>query len=146
MAKVIVPWAWLVMWKFVAYYISYTALGTLIYVPCLCMFWFTAFKLSMFCALSKKLIIIFGNIIASSSKLYEKLKNSIEISVDQAVLELLIKNNSLVILINNLRTTWPTNILKPFLSFSDNLLQDGFIFQNSVDNFEIEHKTCYILV
>ena len=33
--------------------------------------------------------------------------------------------------------------LMPFFIFSDNLLQDAHItFQNSVDNFEIVHKTC----
>ena len=35
----------------------------------------------------------------------------------------------------------------PFLRFLDNLLEDAFIiFQKDVDNFEIEHKTCQILV
>ena len=34
-----------------------------------------------------------------------------------------------------------------FLSFLDNLLYDGYIiFQKGVDNFEIEHKTCYFVV
>ena len=33
------------------------------------------------------------------------------------------------------------------LSSFDNLLQDAYaIFQKGVDNFEIEHKTCSILV
>ena len=37
--------------------------------------------------------------------------------------------------------------LMPFLSLSDNMLQNAFIiFQNSVDNFEIAYKTCLILV
>ena len=39
-------------------------------------------------------------------------------------------------------------ILMPFLSFSDNLLQDVYIiiiFQKSADNFEIAHKKCLIL-
>ena len=39
-------------------------------------------------------------------------------------------------------------ILMPFLSFSDNLLQDVYIiiiFQKSADNFEIVHKKCLIL-
>ena len=40
-------------------------------------------------------------------------------------------------------------MLIPFLSFSDNLLHDAYnfiIFQESVDNFEIAHKTSSILV
>ena len=32
-----------------------------------------------------------------------------------------------VILICNSRTAWPTEVLMPFLSFSDNLLQDTYI-------------------
>ena len=56
----------------------------------------------------------------------------------------------MIILINNSRTAWLTEILAPFFSFSDNLLQDPiivsgyyyyfFFFQKSVDNFEIAHK------
>ena len=35
----------------------------------------------------------------------------------------------------------------PFMSFSDNMLQDArIIFQNSVGNFEMAHKTYSILV
>ena len=52
-----------------------------------------------------------------------------------------------VVLINNSRTIWPTKVLMPFLSFSDNLPQDAYIIlQKSVDNFEIAHKTCSSLI
>ena len=61
---------------------------------------------------------------ATWSKLSEKLKG-IEISVSQVVLELLIKTWSFV-LINNSRNTWPIEFLMPFLSVSDNLLQDAY--------------------
>ena len=55
------------------------------------------------------------------------------------------QNNILNVLINNSRSAWPTKIAMPFLSFSDNLLQDAYIiFQNNVDNFETAHKTCQI--
>ena len=42
----------------------------------------------------------------------------------------------------------PTKTLMPFLSFSDNLLQDGYIifFEKSIDNFKIAHKTFSFLV
>ena len=43
-----------------------------------------------------------------------------------------------IVLINNLRTTWPTKILVAYFSFPDNLLQEDYIiFQNMVHNFEI---------
>ena len=50
--------------------------------------------------------------------------------------------------ISTIKNRWPTKILMPFLGFSDYLLQDTEIdFQKkSVDNFEIVHKTCSILV
>ena len=52
-----------------------------------------------------------------------------------------------IVWINNSQTSWPTKFLVQFLSFSDNLLEDDYtILQNSVDNFEIVHKTCSILV
>ena len=35
------------------------------------------------------------------------------------------ENMQNVVLINDSRTVWPTNILMPFLRFSDNLLQDA---------------------
>ena len=42
---------------------------------------------------------------------------------------------------------WPTEILMPFLSFSDNVPQDADIIKKkNVDYFEIAHKTCLILV
>ena len=45
----------------------------------------------------------------------------------------------MLVLINNSRTAWPTEILMSNLSFSDNLLQDDYIiFQKHVDHFEIE--------
>ena len=55
------------------------------------------------------------------------------------------KNNILLVLFNNSWTPGPTKILMPFLSFSDNLLQDNHImFHKSVKNFAITHKTCSI--
>ena len=51
------------------------------------------------------------------------------------------QNSQNIVLINNLRTACPTQILMIFLSSLDKLVQDHF-FQNGVDNFEIEHKTC----
>ena len=57
------------------------------------------------------------------------------------------QNNILHGLFNISRTAWPTEILMSFLSFSDNLFQDNYIiFQQKVDNYEIEQKTCSILV
>ena len=53
------------------------------------------------------------------------------------------------ILLSDLRSAWPTEILMPLLSFLDNLLLRSFpynTFQISVDNFKIKHKTCSILV
>ena len=48
------------------------------------------------------------------------------------------QNNILHVLINNSRTAWPTEVLMPFLSSSENLLQDAYIiFQKSVKYFEI---------
>ena len=76
----------------------------------------------------------------------EELKNGIKILVGQAFLEveLLIKPWNFVLIINS-TIVWPTEILLPFLSFSDNLFKDAYIiFQKSVDNFEIVHKTCSI--
>ena len=46
-----------------------------------------------------------------------------------------------------LRTEGPTEIVMLFLSFSDNLLLNVcFIFHRTVDNFEMAHKTCQVLV
>ena len=48
-------------------------------------------------------------------------------------------------LIHNLKTAGPTKILIPYISSLNNLLYDAcIIFQKDVDNFEIEHKTCYL--
>ena len=45
------------------------------------------------------------------------------------------------VLINNSKSTGPTKILEPFLSFSDNLLQENhIIFQKIIDDFEIVLK------
>ena len=59
------------------------------------------------------------------------------------VLELLI---SIIFRICWSWTTWPTNFLMLFLSFSDKLLEDVYIIFKKVDNLEIVHKTCSILV
>ena len=41
------------------------------------------------------------------------------------------------------RNTWSTEILRPFLSFSDIWLQDIYVtFQKSVYHLEIAHETC----
>ena len=57
------------------------------------------------------------------------------------------QSNILPDFINNTRTVWCIEMSMPFLSFSDNLLQDAFIiFQNGADNFEIVYKICSILV
>ena len=88
-----------------------------------------------------KIINIFLKIICLFwCKLSEKLKNNIKISVVQAVLELLINTYRILFWsITQDRTTWPTEILMSFLSFSDNLLQDAYMFQKSVNDFEIAH-------
>ena len=52
-----------------------------------------------------------------------------------------------IVLINNSRAAWPIKISMPFLSFQDNMLWDACItFQNSVDNLEVAHKICSVLV
>ena len=51
----------------------------------------------------------------------EKLKDGIKISVDQVVLELLIKTSKIFVLINNSRNTCASKILIPVVSFTDNL-------------------------
>ena len=49
--------------------------------------------------------------------------------------------------INNSRIAWLAEISMPFLIFTGNLLQDAYInFQERVDDFEVAHKTCSILV
>ena len=56
------------------------------------------------------------------------------------VIDLNMKN---IVLISNSRTAWPTKILVPLLSFTDNLLQDAhIIFQRYVYYFEMAHQTC----
>ena len=42
--------------------------------------------------------------------------------------EMIIEIMQNIVLINNLRTALCTKILMPFLSFSDNLLQDAYIY------------------
>ena len=59
---------------------------------------------------------------ASYSKLSKELKNSDKIKVGQAVIELLIQINIFIVLIQNLKTAWPTKISMPFLSPLNNLL------------------------
>ena len=60
---------------------------------------------------------------ASYSKLSKELKNSNKIlKVGQAVIELLIQINIFIVLIQNLKTAWPTKISMPFLSSLNNLL------------------------
>ena len=63
-------------------------------------------------------------------------QNGIIILVGQTVLQLYIGHiNILYVLINNLRTAWPTKIWMPSLSFSPNFLQDAFTsFQERIDN------------
>ena len=78
-----------------------------------------------------------------------KLKNDIDFSRPSGswVIDQNMYNNILHVLINNSRTLWSSEILMPFLSFSDNFLVDAYIIvHKSVDNFEIAHKICYILV
>ena len=87
----------------------------------------------------------------SWNKLPEKLKNDIWILVGPNTLlpaivwtihESMKQNIQNLILIHDSRTTRPIKFWMPFLNFSDNLHQNAMIFQKSVSNFEIEHKTC----
>ena len=65
-------------------------------------------------------------------------------SVGHMILQLLIKT-LFACLINELKNTWPTDILMKFMNFYDNLLQDGNIFfQNIVDNFKMHKTQCSI--
>ena len=106
-------------------------------------------KLSMFCALFQNYQLFFfflndmstGILKQSVSETQKWYKNFSRPSsfwvIDQTF------QNS--VLINNSGTMWPTKML--CLSSSDNFLQDAYIIcLNSVDNFEIEHKMCSILV
>ena len=61
-------------------------------------------------------------IYASYSKLSKELKNSIEISVGEVVLELLIKTIFWLILIRNLKAAGRTEISIPSFNSLDNLL------------------------
>ena len=59
------------------------------------------------------------------------------------------QNSQNIVLINNSKTAWPTQILMLFLSFFRQFtIKDAYIyiFLESVDNFEIDHKTCLFLV
>ena len=76
------------------------------------------------------------------NKLSKKLKNGIEILVDPVVFSYG-SNSQNTVLVNNLRTAWPTLISMLFLSSLDNLLYlDACISFQKVDNFEIEHNPC----
>ena len=114
-------------------------------------------KLSMFCALSQNYQQVFEKWYqhqASWSKLSEKFKMALKCYLALLVFVLFCfvlflffwdidQNVQSIVFINNSRTAaWPTNILKPLFSFSDNYsLQDTcIIFQNSVNYFEIAHK------
>ena len=71
-----------------------------------------------------------------------KFKNHINFTTPSCSL-VIDQNIQTIVFINNSRTAWPTKILMPILSFSDNLLQNAdIIFRNSVNNFEKENKTC----
>ena len=109
-------------------------------------------KFGLFCALSQNYCHFLEKLIGPSVfKKIEILKNGFKISEGQVVLEQLIKT-IFARLINNLQTTWPSEILTPFCSSSGNLIALGclgynyFFFQTSDDNFKISHKTCSILV
>ena len=66
-------------------------------------------------------------------------KNSIEFKYETLFL-IIDQNNIFTVLI---QTDWPTKISMPFLSSLGNLFWDAYtILQESVDNFEIAHKTC----
>ena len=72
-------------------------------------------------------------------------QNCITSSVGPTDLELLIKTCKILCWS---RITWPTNILMPFFSSSDNSLQAAYIIfpKSFSDNFEIIHKSYSILV
>ena len=79
-------------------------------------------------------------------KLSEKVKNGIKMLVGHAVLGVLFETKYSTFWINYSRTncTWPS-ILIPFLSFLFFFFRQ-FTSRCCVDNFEIAHKTCWILV
>ena len=54
-----------------------------------------------------------------------------KILVGQVVLD---QNRQNIVLINNSRTAWLTKILMPFLSVSDNSLQDNYIIKKKKSN------------
>ena len=82
-------------------------------------------------------------IYASYSKLSKELKNRIEILVGQVVFKLWIK--TVKILFWSM-TQEPLGLLKFecyfWVHWTMYYLMNDIIFQKSVDNFEIEHKTC----
>ena len=59
---------------------------------------------------------------ASLSKLSKELKNGTEILVGQAVFKLWIKTVRIMVMTNNSRIAWPTEILMPCLSSLGNFL------------------------
>ena len=75
----------------------------------------------------------------SYSKLSKNLKNSIKIKVGHDVLALYrSKTNILIVLICNLKTTWPsTKILSPFLSSLNNFFykMHYLFFKKVIDYF-----------
>ena len=56
------------------------------------------------------------------------------------------QNSQNIVLVNDSRTALPTKILLLFFSSLDNftIRYIYYFFQESVDNFEMEHKTCQI--
>ena len=84
-------------------------------------------------------------------KFSEPLQNGITILESQAVLdlELAIKTIFCPILTNNWRIAWPSQILMPFLSFSDNFLQYTYIIYQKNVLIILRHtnmpKTCSIV-
>ena len=100
------------------------------------------------CAISKLSTLLWKIILGlSCGKLSEKLKNGIKILVGLVVLRTIVQNMENIILIRNLGTAWPTKLLMSFLTFSDSCFKIHIsFFYKIIDNFEIVHKTCSILV
>ena len=78
-------------------------------------------------------------------KLFKELKNGIDISVGQGVFKLWTKTVKNGFWINS-STAWPNNIVTLFLSSLDSLLRCIYFLSQGCDNFEIEHKACYLRV
>ena len=82
-----------------------------------------------------KIISTFFKVYTSYSKLSKKLKNDIKISRPSSswVFD---QNNTLIVLIQNLKTACPTQMPIPFLGYLDNLLYDACMlhFQKNIDN------------